>query len=320
MGIDNVQSKNGLPKSTFKRKKLLSEIEKHKYLYLLLLPGIIYFVIFKYLPILWLGISFQDYKLLKGIGGSEWVGLKNYIEFFSNPDCWLIIRNTLILNFYSIIFEFPSAVIFALILNEVKNVKFKKTIQTVTYLPHFISTVVLVGMLNTMLSSAPPGIVYKLVSPLLGKGGTLLGEEAYFRTIYTVSSIWQQTGWNAIIYLAALSGIDPTYYEAAVVDGAGRFKQMIHITLPCIMGTVVIMFIMKIGNIMTVGFEKAYLMQTDSTRQVSEIISTYVYKRGLAGKDYSYATAVGLFNSVIGFILVIVANNISKRVSENSLW
>ena len=311
---------NTLNTSLKKRSKLATEIWKHRYLYILLLPGLIYFILFRYYPILWLGISFQDFKLLKGISGSEWVGLKNYIEFFKNPDCWMIIKNTLVLNTYSIVFEFPMAVIFALFLNEVRNAPFKKTIQTITYLPHFISTVVLVGMINTMLSSVPPGAVYKILSAFTQNGKSLLGEEAYFRTIYTSSSIWQQTGWNAVVYLAALSSIDPTYYEAAIVDGAGRFRQLIHITIPCIMGTVITMLIIKIGYIMTLGFEKAYLMQTDTTRQVSEIISTYVYKRGLADKDYSYATAVGLFNSVIGFILVIIANKLSRRVSEYSLW
>ena len=299
--------------------KLWSEIWKHRYLYLMLLPGIICFILFRYYPIAWLGISFQDYKLLKGMSGSEWVGFKNYIDFFNNPNCWMIIKNTLVLNLYSIIFEFPMSIIFALFLNEVRNARLKKTIQTVTYLPHFISTVVLVGMINTMLSTVPPGAIYKIVAFFSGET-SILAEEAFFRTIYTGSSIWQQTGWNAIVYLAALSSIDPTYYEAAIVDGAGRIRQLLHITIPCIMGTVVLMLIIKIGNIMTVGFEKAYLMQTDTTRQVSEIISTYVYKRGLADKDYSYATAVGLFNSLIGFILVILANKFSRRVSEYGLW
>ena len=310
--------------TSVKNKKSFSrtwaKVWKHRYLYIMLIPGIVYFILFRYYPIAWLGISFQDFKLLKGISGSEWVGFKNYIEFFNNPDCWMIIRNTLAINLCSIIFEFPMAVIFALLLNEVRNVRFKKAIQTVTYLPHFISTVVLVGMINSMLSSVPPGAVYKFISYFTGPGKSILGEEAYFRPIYIISSIWQQTGWNAIVYLAALSAIDPTYYEAAVVDGAGRMRQLIHITIPCIMGTVIMMLIIKIGNIMTLGFEKAYLLQTDTTRQVSETISTYVYKRGLADKDYSYATAVGLFNSVIGFMLVIGANKLSRRVSDYSLW
>lgn len=306
-------------KTEKKRNAVWTEVWKHRYLYLLLIPGIIYFLLFRYYPIAWLGISFQDYKLLKGIGGSEWIGFQNYIDFFTSPDCWMIIKNTLVLSIYSICFDFPTAIVFALLLNEVKNMAFKKTLQTVTYLPHFISIVVLVGLINTMCSSVPPGPVYKLLQGFTG-GRPLLGEEAYFRTLYTASSIWKNTGWNAIIYLAALSSIDPTFYEAAVVDGAGKFRQLIHITIPSIMGTVVTMLIIRIGNIMTLGFEKAFLMGTDSTRQVSEIIQTYVYKRGLGDADYSYATAVSLFNSIIGFLLVLGANKFSKKVSEHSLW
>lgn len=303
-----------------KERNLWAEVWKHRYLYLLLIPGTIYFILFKYFPIAWLGISFQDFKLLKGITGSEFVGLKNFSDFFSSPDCWMIIRNTLIINFYSILFEFPSAVLFALFINEVRKATFKKTIQTISYLPHFISTVVLVGLINSMLSSLPQGPVYKLISYFSGDGLSILGNEAYFRSIYTISSIWQQTGWSAIVYIAALSDIDPTYYEAATIDGANRVRQLIHITIPCIVNTIIMMLIIKVGNIMTVGFEKAYLMQSDTTRQVSEIISTYVYKRGMSDNDYSYATAVSLFNSVIGFILVIFCNKLSKRVSEYSMW
>ena len=307
-------------KKTGKKKSLLSEIWKHRYLYILLIPGLLYFTLFKYFPIAWLGISFQDFKLLKGITGREFVGLKNFQDFFSSPDCWMIIKNTLILNCYSILFEFPATVIFALFINEVRAVKFKKTVQTISYLPHFISTVVLVGLINSMLSSLPPGPVYKLISAFSGVNTSVLGNEAYFRSVYTVSSIWQQTGWSAIVYIAALSSIDPTYYEAATVDGAGRLRQLVHITIPCIMNTVIMMLIIKVGNIMTVGFEKAYLMQSDTTRQVSEIISTYVYKRGMSDNDYSYATAVSLFNSTIGFILVVLCNKLSRRVSEYSMW
>ena len=302
------------------KKRLFSEIWKHRYLYVLLIPGIIYFTLFKYFPMAWLGISFQDFKLLKGISGSEWIGLKNFQDFFANPDCWMIIKNTLVLNIYSIIFEFPMAVIFALFLNEARADKVKKTIQTVSYLPHFISTVVLVGLINSMVSSLPPGPVYKLIASITGTSTSVLGEERFFRSIYTISSIWQQTGWSAIVYIAALSDIDPTYYEAATVDGAGRLRQVVHITIPCILSTVVMMLIIKVGNIMTIGFEKAYLMQTDTTRGVSEIISTYVYKRGMQDSDYSFATAVSLFNSTIGFVLVILCNKLSRRVSDYSMW
>lgn len=232
----------------------------------------------------------------------------------------MIIKNTFILSAYGLLFEFPVTILFALMLNEIRNIHFKKAVQTITYLPHFISTVVLVGLINTMLSSVPPGAVFKFCNGVFGMEGTILGKEIYFRAIYVISAIWQQTGWNAIVYIAALASIDPTYYEAAVIDGAGRIKQLIHITIPCIMGTIVMMLILKIGNILSIGFEKAFLMQTDTTRQVSEIISTYVYKKGLADKNYSYATAVGLFNSVIGFVLVISANKFSKKVSDYGLW
>lgn len=320
MGSYNALAKTGKTEKLGTRKKLFSEIWKHRYLYVLLLPGILYFTLFKYFPIAWLGISFQDFKLLKGITGSEFVGLKNFYDFFSSPDCWMIIRNTLILNLYSILFEFPMGVIFALFLNEVRITKFKKTIQTISYLPHFISTVVLVGLINSMLSSLPPGPVFKLISGITGANTSILGDETYFRSVYTVSSIWQQTGWNAIVYIAALSNIDPTYYEAATVDGAGRLRQLVYITIPCILSTVIMMLIIKVGNIMTVGFEKAYLMQSDTTRQVSEIISTYVYKRGMSDSDYSYATAVSLFNSTIGFILVVLCNKLSRHISEYSMW
>lgn len=314
MGSDNTLTKTG------KRKSLLSEIWKHRYLYILLLPGLLYFTLFKYFPIAWLGIAFQDFKLMKGITGSEFVGLKHFYDFFSSPDCWMVIKNTIVLNLYSIVFDFPTAIIFALFVNEVRAVRFKKTIQTISYLPHFISTVVLVGLINSMLSSLPPGPVFKLVSMFTGTNTSILGNESFFRPVYTISTIWKQTGWNAIIYIAALANIDPTYYEAATVDGAGRLRQLIHITIPCISTTIIMMLIIKVGQIMTVGFEKAYLMGSDTTRQVSEIISTYTYKRGMADGDYSYATAVGLFNSTIGLILTIIFNRLSRRVSEYSMW
>ena len=296
------------------------QIRNARFLYLLLIPGFVYFILFKYLPMGWLVISFQDYKLLKGIEGSKWIGLKNFIDFFRNPDCWMIIKNTLVLNIYSLIFAFPVTVIFALFLNEVRRLKVKKMIQTISYLPHFISTVVLVGLINSMLSSMPAGPVYKMITYLTGDTGSILADEKYFRAIYVGAGIWQQTGWNAIVYIAALAGIDPTYYEAALVDGANRVQQLIHITIPSILNTVFMMLIIQIGKIMTVGVDKAYLLQTDTTRQVSEVISTYVYKKGLQGNQFGYATAVSVFNSVIGLILVISANKLSKKFSDSGLW
>lgn len=303
-----------------KKTNLWVQVRNAKFLYLLLLPGIIYFILFKYLPMGWLIISFQDYKLLKGIRGSEWIGLKHFIDFFSSMDCWMIIKNTIIINVYNLIFAFPVSVIFALLLNEVKRLKVKKTIQTISYLPHFISTVVMVGLIQTMFSSAPAGPLYKLFSSITGSTGSILSNADYFRGIFVGSTIWQQTGWNSIVFIAALSGIDPTYYEAAIVDGASRIQQLVYITIPSILNTVFMMLIIQIGKIMSLGVDKAYLLQTDTTRQVSEVISTYVYKKGMQGSQYSYSTAVSVFNSIIGLILVVAANKLSKKFSQSGLW
>ena len=299
--------------------KLWVQMKNCKFLYLLLVPGIVYFILFRYLPMGWLVISFQDYKLLKGIRGSQWVGLKNFIDFFSGMDCWMIIRNTIILNLNNLGLAFPASIIFALLLNEVRRLKFKKLVQTISYLPHFISTVVMVGLLQSMFSSAPAGPLYKMFSAF-GVEGSILANVKFFRGIYVGSAIWQQTGWNSIVFIATLAGIDPTYYEAAIVDGANRIQQLIYITIPSILNTVFMMLIIKIGQIMTVGVDKAYLLQTAATREVSEVISTYVYKKGMQGNQYGYATAVGVFNSVIGLILVIIANKLSKKFSQSGLW
>lgn len=299
--------------------KLWVQIKNSKFLYLLLIPGVVYFILFKYMPMAWLIISFQDYKLLKGISGSEWVGLKNFAEFFSSMDFWMIIKNTIVINLLNLLFAFPASIIFALLLNEVRMLRFKKVVQTISYLPHFISTVIMVGLIHTMFSSAPAGPLYKVFSAF-GASGSILANAKYFRGIFVGSAIWQQTGWSSIVFIAALAGIDPTYYEAAIVDGANRIQQLFYITIPSIMNTVFMMLIIKIGQIMTVGVDKAYLLQTDTTRQVSEVISTYVYKKGMRGNQYGYATAVSVFNSVIGLILVISANKLSKKYSQNSLW
>ena len=307
-------------KKSQNKTKLWVQIVNCRFLYLLMLPGILYFILFKYLPMGWLVISFQDYKLLKGIKGSQWVGFKNFIDFFSGIDCWMIIKNTIVLNLLNLSIAFPASVIFALLLNEVRRLKFKKVIQTISYLPHFISTVVMVGLIHTMFSSAPEGPLYTIFSTIFGSTGSILANSSYFRGIYVGSAIWQQTGWNSIVFIAALAAIDPTYYEAAIVDGANRIQQMFYITIPSIMNTVFMMIIIKIGQIMTIGVDKAYLLQTDTTRNVSEIISTYVYKKGLQGNQYGYATAVSVFNSVIGLILVIGANKLSKKFSQSGLW
>lgn len=297
----------------------LKLIWQRRYLYLLMLPGLLYLLIFRYGPIAWLAISFKDYKVFAGFWGSAWIGLDNYITFFRAREFWMLIKNTVILSVCGLIFEFPMPIIFALMLNELKNEKFKKTVQTISYLPHFISVVVVVSFVNNLLSPTN-GAVNKIIQMMGGEAVFFMGKAEWFRSVYIGSGIWQNLGWSAIIYLAALSGIDPTLYEAAIVDGASRMKRMRHITAPSIMNTVIIMFILKTGSIMNVGFEKVFLMGNDSTRQVSEIIATYVYKKGILDGSYSFATAVGLFNSAINFGIIIIVNRISRKVSETSLW
>lgn len=291
----------------------------HKELYFMLLPVAAYFIIFKYIPMFGLLVAFQDYSVFGGIFKSEWIGLKNFIDFLTGRLALSVIRNTILINVYSLIFSFPMPILFALLLNEVTQMKFKRTIQTITYMPHFISMVVVVSMLSVVLSPT-----YGVVGNLMRKMGMepifFMGKAEYFRTLYIASGIWQETGWGSVIYLAAISGIDPSLYEAAVIDGASRFKQTRHITIPCITSTIVIMFILRIGSMLNVGFEKIFLMQNSSNTKVSEVISTYVYQRGITGNDFGYATAVGFFNSVISLLLVVTANVICRKLSESSLW
>lgn len=295
------------------------QIWRYRYLYLLLLPGIFYLLVFRYWAIAWLGISFKDYRVLLGFWRSEWVGLDNYIAFFKTRELWMLLRNTILLSVYSLVFEFPVPIVFALMLNELKNGLFKKTVQTVTYLPHFISVVVVVSLVSSILSPTS-GILNKIIAAFGFEPIFFMGKARWFRPIYIVSGIWQNMGWSAIIYLAALSGIDPALYEAAVVDGASKWQKMIHITIPSITGTIIIMFILKTGTIMNVGFEKVFLLGNDTTRQVSEVIATYVYKKGILSGSYSFATAIGLFNSIINFGIILFVNKISQKVSETSLW
>jgi len=294
-------------------------VKRDRFLYLLLIPPLAYLLLFKYWPMWWLSISFKDYRLFKGMEASPWVGFKHYIAFFTGRDFFLLIKNTLLINLYSILFGFPMPILFALLLNEVRGSAFKRTVQTISYLPHFISTVVMVSMVFAFLSPSTGPLNMALrrfgLEPVF-----FMGKAKYFRTVYIVSGVWQQMGWNAIIYLAALAGIDPTLYEAAMVDGAGRARRLLHITLPSILPTIVIMLVLRIGDLLSVGFERIYLMGNDATRQVSEVIQTYVYRRGIITGDYSFATAVGLFNSVISLILVFGANAISKKTTETGIW
>ena len=267
-----------------------------------------------------LQIAFKNYTFAKGIVGSEWVGLKWFERFFKLPRFWSIFKNTVSISFYSMIVNFPLPIILALILNNVKNAKWKKFAQTITYMPHFISTVVLVGMISLFFSPRS-GIVNTLLSFVGGAGDTyFMGVADYFPHLYVWSGVWQGMGWGSIIYMAALSGVDPTLHEAAMIDGANKFKRVLHIDLPTIMPTMAIMLIMKCGQLMNVGYEKVYLMQNDLNVTRAEVISTYVYKQGLQSQQYSYSTAIGLFNNIISFTMLVIVNKLVKKLSGSGLW
>lgn len=300
----------------YKIKKIIIE---NKYLYIMILPIIIYYIIFSYIPMIGIVVAFKDYTPAKGIFHSEWIGFRNFVDFFNSYYFWRLIKNTFLLNFYDLIFAFPIPIIFVLLLNEINNSLFKRFVQTVSYMPYFISLVVVVGLIADFTNSN--GAITDLLNKLFGiEKINLLGEPKYFRSIYVLSNIWQYMGFNSIIYLAALSGIDQELYEAAMIDGAGRLRQTWHITLPGILNTIIILLILRIGNLMSVGFEKILLMYSPSTYEVGDVISTFVYRKGLQEFNYSYSTAVGLFNSTINFILLLTANKLSKKMVGNSLF
>lgn len=287
-------------------------------LYVLAIPVLLFYAVFMYKPMYGAIIAFKDFIPAKGIGGSEWVGFANFTRFFDSIHFARLMRNTLLLSIYSIIFGFPAPIILALLLNEVKNRKFKSITQTITYLPHFISLVVACGMIKDFCLST--GIFNDIIALFGGERSPLLQNPAYFRTIYTASGIWQEIGWGSIIYLSALSGVDSQLYEAASIDGAGKWKQLLNVTLPSILPTIIIMLILRMGSLMSMGYEKTILLYNPSTYETSDIISSYVYRVGMLEQDWSYSTAIGLFNSVINCALLVVTNKISKKFTETSLW
>ena len=290
-----------------------------RYLYLMFLPVFLYYVIFRYGPMLGLVISFQKYDLLKGILNSRWVGFKHFHNFFNSMFLWRLLRNTLLINLYDLVFNFPAAIMLALLLNEVQNRRFKKTVQTITYMPYFISSVVLASMVVQFLSPSS-GMINNLIAAFGGERQYFMVQPESFRTIYTLMNLWKNVGWNSIIFLAAISGINGELYEACRVDGGGYLRQMWHITLPGIAGTIVVMLIMRLGHVMDAGFETILLLQNSANQETSDVIGTFVYRQGLLSRDYSYGTAVGMFQSVTGFALVIFANWLSRRYSDTSLW
>ncbi|TLS38380.1 ABC transporter permease [Pseudalkalibacillus caeni] len=299
-------------------KRFLREFNRGKYVYLMLVPVVLYYLIFHYWPMIGIVIAFQDYIPGVGFFESSWVGLKHFTEFFNSYYFWRLIKNTFLINFWLLIFGFPAPIILALLLNEVRNRIFKRSVQTITYIPHFISLVVVVGIIKDF--TATDGMINQL-RDLMGAGSIpFLQFPEYFRTIYVSSEVWQTIGWSSIIYFAALSNVNPNLYEAAEIDGAGRFRKMWHITLPAIRPTIVIILILTLGNLLSTGFEKILLLYQPLTYETADVISTYVYRKGIEHSAFSFATAVGLFNTMVNFTLLIIANAISRRISDNSLW
>jgi len=293
-------------------------LRRHWQLYLLLVLPVAYFVIFQYIPMANNVIAFKDYNVVQGIWGSPWAGLSHFERFFANPVAWDLIRNTLMLSLYGFLAGFPVPILLALALNEVRARFFKRTVQMVTYAPYFLSTVVVVSMLILIFT---PRIGFMAdVMGFFGVNANLLSDPNAFRSVYVWSDVWQTAGYSAIIYMAALAGIDPSLYEAARLDGASRLRKIWHVDLPGIAPTVVVVMVLSVGNIMAVGFEKAFLLQNPLNLSTSEIIATYTYKIGLLSADFSLATAVGLFNSVINLILLLAVNAVSKRITGNGLW
>jgi len=297
-----------------KLKKILSNYQ----LYLFLLPALVYFIVFHYVPMYGILIAFKDFVATKGIMGSPWVGFKHFERFFDSYQFWILIKNTLGLSVIQLIVGFPLPIFLALMMNQIRSDKYKRFVQTVVYAPHFISVVVLAGMIYVFFSNN--GLINNLILIFGGDPISFMAKPDWFKPLYIASGVWQETGWAAIIYLAALAGVSPELHEAAVMDGANKWQRIFHVDIPAIMPTAVILLILNVGNIMNIGFEKAYLLQTPMNQPAAEIIPTYVYKMGLQQAQYSFAAAVGLFNSVINLVLLVLVNKFAKKLSGTGLW
>ena len=300
------------------KQSFIQGIKSSRALYLLLLPSFIIFLLFTYYPMYGVIIAFKDFSPAQGILGSPWVGFKNFIQYFNSYQFWPTIRNTIVISLYTIVITFPLPVFLALMCNQIRARRFKKFFQVSTYLPHFISTVVMCGMIILFLSPST-GIIAKLAGLFGFTLPNLMGSASAFPSIYVWTEAWQHVGWDSILYIATLSAIDPTLYEAATMDGASKWKRMIHIDVPALLPTATIMFILRMGSVMSVGFEKIYLLQNTLNSSTSEIISTYVYKMGLVSNQYSLSSAIGLFNNVINLVLLLLVNYTSKKLSDTSL-
>lgn len=311
---NSVINEIGLTYKNKKRGKLMKDLRRYKFLYLLILPSILAFIIFKYAPLYGIQIAFKDYKFSKGIWGSEWVGFKYFIKMFSEDTFLLVLRNTFIISFGKILTAFPCAIIFAIILNEIKNIRFKKISQTISYLPHFLSWVVIAGVFKELLSYNGP--VNGLVDLFGGQRTLFLIKQNYFVPIILLSNIWQTIGWGSIIYLAAIAGIDKQLYESADIDGAGRIKKIINITLPSLVPVMLILFLIRIGHVLNAGFNQIFNLYTPIVYDVADILDTYTYRVGLENMQFSYSTAIGLFKNAFGVSLMLFVNNLTKKVKK----
>lgn len=302
-----------------RKKYYMNDILRDRWLYVMALPGILYFIIFKYVPMYGLIMAFQDFKPHLGFMDSPFVGFKHFQRFFGEEQFWMLFRNTFLLAIYNMVFFFPLPIVLALMLNEVKRDRFKRFVQTLIYIPHFVSWVVVVGIFY-ILFTTENGIINEIIYSLTGHKIAFLLEPGWFRTMIVGQSIWKEVGWGTIIFLAALAGVDLQLYEAARVDGAGRWRQLWHITLPAIRSTIVILLILRLGHFLDTGFEHIFLMITSTNREVGEVFETYVYVKGLTQSQFSYSAAVGMFKSVVGLILVVSANWLAKRFGEEGVY
>jgi len=307
-------------KTASRKSTLWRDIVRDRYLYLLLIPIIAYYIIFKYGPMYGVIIAFKNFRFSDGIWGSEWIGLRHFKSLFGSRDFYMVLRNTLMLNVYSLIFGFPVPIVLAILINEVHNRIFKRTVQSLLYIPHFISWVVLGGIWISLLSPST-GVVNTVLNKVFGiKPIYFLADKFWWPIMFVISGIWQGAGWGTIIYLAAITNIDPELYEASYVDGASKWRQIWHITLPGIRSTIAILLVLRMGGMMNVGFEHVFVLQNSAVRSVSEVISTFVYRAGILNTQYSYTTAVGLFQSLVSMILVVATNRITRALGEEGLW
>lgn len=307
-------------KSVSRNMSLGKLIRRDRHLLIMCIPMILFFIVFSYVPMTGLMLAFVDFKPALGIADSPFVGFKYFAQVFSNPFFPRLLGNTFLIGFYTLLWSFPFPILFALAVNEIRAKKFRKVVQTISYMPYFISVVVIVGLMTSFLSPNT-GVINTVYAAITGEDPiNFMSDPKYFQFLYVASNVWQTFGWNSIIYLAALAGVDIALYESAKVDGANRFQQMLHITLPCIIPTILIMLVLNMGNIMSVGFEKIILMYSPATYEVADVISTYTYRRGIVQSDYSFGTAIGLFNSAINLIFIVGANWFSRKFSDTSLW